>query len=71
MSQIFASSDTIVIKIRKNKIYKLVIGYFQVSPGQTGAILNSWDQVEIFCRDSIAEKTLKLNIGQSVTLKMK
>ena len=71
MGETFASSDTIEIKIIKNKIDGLVTGYFQVSPGQTGAILNSWDQVEIFCRDSNAEKKLKLKTGQTVTLKMK
>jgi S-adenosylmethionine hydrolase len=71
MSESFASSGTIEIKIRKNKIDGLVTGYFQVSPGQTGAILNSWDQVEIFCRDPSAEKKLKLKTGQTVTLKMK
>ena len=71
MSETFASSDTIELKISKNKIDGLVTGYFQVSPGQTGAILNSWDQVEIFCRDSSAEKKLKLKTGQTVTLKMK
>jgi S-adenosyl-L-methionine hydrolase (adenosine-forming) len=71
MSETFASSDTIELKIGKNKIDGLVTGYYQVKPGQTGAILNSWDQVEIFCRDSSAENKLKLKTGQIVTLKVK
>ena len=71
MRKIFTSSDTIELKIDKNKINGLFTGYFQVNLGQTGAILNSWDQIEIFCRDSSAEKNLKLKIGQSVTLKLK
>jgi S-adenosyl-L-methionine hydrolase (adenosine-forming) len=71
MSETFASSDTIELKIGKNKIDGLVTGYYQVNPGQIGAILNSWDQVEIFCRDSSAEKKLKLKTGQTVTLKVK
>jgi S-adenosyl-L-methionine hydrolase (adenosine-forming) len=71
MSETFTSSDTIEFKIGKNKIDRLVTGYFQVNPGQTGAIVNSWDQLEIFCRDSSAEKNLKLQTGQSVTLKLK
>lgn len=71
MSESFTSSDTIELKIGKNKIDGLVTGYFQVSPGQTGAILNSWNQIEIFCRDSSAEINLKLKIGQSITLKLK
>jgi S-adenosyl-L-methionine hydrolase (adenosine-forming) len=71
ISKTFVSSDTIELKIGKNKIDGLVTGYFQVNPGETGAILNSWDQVEIFCRDSSAEKKIKLKTGQSVTLKLK
>ncbi len=71
ISETFTSSDTIELKIGKNRIDGLVTGYFQVNPGQTGAILNSWDQVEVFCRDSSAEKNLKLKTGQSVTLKLK
>jgi S-adenosylmethionine hydrolase len=60
MNESFTSSDTIELKIGKNKIDGLVTGYFQVNPGQTGAILNSWNQVEIFCRDSSAKKTSNL-----------
>ena len=67
----FASSDTIEIKIGKNKIDGLVTGYYQINPGQTGAIINSWNQVEVFCRENSAEKKLKLKTGQTVTLKVK
>jgi S-adenosylmethionine hydrolase len=67
----FASSDTIEIKIGKNKIDGLVTGYYQINPGQTGAIINSWNQVEVFCRENSAEKKLKLKTGKSVTLKVK
>jgi S-adenosyl-L-methionine hydrolase (adenosine-forming) len=71
IGETFASSDTIELRIGKNKINGLVTGYYQVNPGQAGVILNSWDQVEIFCRDSSAEEKLKLKTGQSVTLKLK
>ena len=67
----FASSDTIEVRIGKEKINGLVTGYYQVNPSQPGAILNSWNQLEIFCRESNAEKKLKLKIGQSVILKEK
>jgi S-adenosylmethionine hydrolase len=67
----FASSDTIEVCIGKEKINGLVTGYYQLNPNQPGAILNSWDQVEIFCRESNAEKKLKLKIGQVVILKEK
>ena len=71
ISKTFASSDTIEIKIGKNKIDGLVTGYYQINPGQIGAILNSWNQVEVFCRENSAEKKLKLKTGKSVTLKVK
>ena len=71
ISKTFASSDTIKIKIGKNIIDGLVTGYYQINPGQTGAILNSWNQVEVFSRENSAEKKLKLKTGQTVTLKVK
>ena len=71
IGETFASSDTIELKVGKNKINGLVTGYYQVNLNQAGAILNSWDQVEIFCRDSSAEEKLKLKTGQTVTLKLK
>ena len=71
ISKTFASSDTIEIKIGKNKIDGLVTGYYQINSGQIGAILNSWNQVEVFCCENSAEKKLKLKTGQTVTLKVK
>ena len=67
----FASSDTIEVRVGKEKINGLATGYYQVNSNQPGAILNSWDQLEIFCRESNAEKKLKLKLGQSVILKEK
>ena len=67
----YSSTDTIEISAGKEKINGLVTGYYQVSLGQSGAILNSWNQLEIFCRENSAEKKLKLKLGQPVTLKTK
>ena len=67
----YSSTDTIEISAGKEKINGLVTGYYQVSLGQSGAILNSWNQLEIFCRENSAEKELKLKLGQPVTLKKK
>ena len=71
IDETFASSDKIEISIGKKKLNRIVTGYYQVSLGQPGAILNSWNQLEIFCRESSAEKKLKLKTGQSITLKEK
>ena len=67
----YSSTDTIEISAGKEKINGLVTGYYQVSLGQPGAILNSWNQLEIFYRENSAEKKLKLKLGQPVTLKTK
>ena len=67
----YSSTDTIEISAGKEKINGLVTGYYQVSLGQPGAILNSWNQLEIFCRENSAEKKLALKLGQLVTLKTK
>ena len=67
----YSSTDTIEISAGKEKINGLVTGYYQVSLGQPGAILNSWNQLEIFYRENSAEKKLKLKLGQPVTLKKK
>jgi S-adenosyl-L-methionine hydrolase (adenosine-forming) len=65
----FTSSDTIKIQIGKHRIDGLVTGYYQMKPGQPGAVINSWNHLEIFCREDSAKKKLKARTGQSVTLK--
>ena len=65
----FLSSDTIKVQIGKHRIEGLVTGYYQMKGGQPGAIINSWNQLEIFYREDNAKKKLKAKMGQSVTLK--
>jgi S-adenosyl-L-methionine hydrolase (adenosine-forming) len=69
INETFLSSDTINIQIGKHRIDGLVTGYYQMKPGQPGAIINSWNQLEIFYREDDARKKLKARTGQSVTLK--
>ena len=65
----FPPSATINVQIGKHRIEGLVTGYYQMKGGQPGAIINSWNQLEIFYREDNAKKKLKARIGQSVTLK--
>ena len=65
----FPPSATINAQIGKHLIKGLVTGYYQMKKGQPGAIINSWNQLEIFYREDNARKKLKARIGQSVTLK--
>jgi len=63
------SSDTIEVRIGKHRIDGLVTGYYQMKSGQPGAIINSWNHLEIFYREDNAQKKLKAKTGQSVTLR--
>ena len=65
----FISSDTIAIQVGKHRIDGLVTGYYQMKTGQQGAVINSWNYLEIFCREYSAKKKLKARTGQLVTLK--
>lgn len=65
----FISSDTIKVQVGKHQIDGLVTGYYQMKSGQPGAIINSWNQLEIFYRENNAQKKLKARTGQPVTLK--
>jgi len=66
----FISSDTIAIQVGKHRIDGLVTGYYQMKTGQPGAVINSWNYLEIFCREYSAKKKLKARTGQPVTLKV-
>jgi S-adenosyl-L-methionine hydrolase (adenosine-forming) len=66
----FLSSDTIKIEIGKHHIDGLVTGYYQMKFGQPGAIINSWNHLEIFFREDSAKKKLRASTGQFVTLKV-
>jgi S-adenosyl-L-methionine hydrolase (adenosine-forming) len=65
----FISSDTIEIQVGKHRIDGLVTGYYQMKTGQPGAVINSWNHLEIFYREDSAKKKLKARTGQSVILK--
>ena len=65
----FPSFDKIKIQTGKQIINGLSKAYNKIKLGEPGAIINSWNQLEIFCRQADAAKKLKLKLGQSITLK--
>ena len=65
----FPSFDKIKIQTGKQIINGLSEAYNKIKPGESGAIINSRNQVEIFCGQADAAKKLKLKLGQSVILK--
>jgi len=66
----FPPSATINVQIGKHRIEGLVTGYYQMKDNQPGAIINSWNQLEIFYREDNSRKKLKARVGQSVILKI-
>ena len=66
----FPPSATINVQIGKHRIEGLVTDYYQMKDNQPGAIINSWNQLEIFYREDNARKKLKARVGQSVILKI-
>ena len=68
INETFQSSDKIEIQVGKEKICGLVTGYYQINQNKPGAIINSWNQLEIFCRDSNAKKNLKIKMEQQLIL---
>ena len=66
----FPSFDKIKIQTGKQIINGLSEAYNKIKPGESGAIINSWNQLEIFCGQADAAKKLKLKLGQSVILNL-
>ena len=53
----------LTVKLGKTVIRNLATHYSEVSPRKIGAIINSWDALEIFKREGHAARSLKLKPG--------
>lgn len=62
-------TDSMSLQIGKRRICGLMSHYSQCKPGEVGCLINSWDKLEIFCRDGNAAKKLKCRVGISLTIK--
>ncbi len=62
-------TDSMSLQIGKRRIRGLMSHYSQCKPGEVGCLINSWDKLEIFCRDGNAAKKLKCRVGISLTIK--
>jgi S-adenosylmethionine hydrolase len=56
----------LTVKLGRNVIRSLATHYSEVSPGKTGAIINSWNALEIFKREGHAARSLKLKPGRTI-----
>jgi hypothetical protein len=64
----FGNLDKLTIQLGKRKTpMSIVSKYSQLGKGKFGGIINSWNNLEIFCRDGNAAKKLRRAIGETVT----
>ena len=56
----------LTVKLGRTVIRNLATHYSEISPGKTGAIINSWDTLEIFKREGHASRSLKLKPGRKI-----
>ncbi len=56
----------LTVKLGRTVIRSLATHYSEVSPGKAGAIINSWDALEIFKREGHAAHSLKLKPGSNI-----
>jgi S-adenosylmethionine hydrolase len=66
ISQHCSHFHKLTVKLGKTIIRRLATHYSEVSSGKAGAIINSWDALEIFKREGDAARSLKLKMGQKV-----
>lgn len=65
----FQAKDSLTLKIGKTSIQDIASHYSQCDRGDLGCLINSWDKVEIFCREGNASNKLKCRVGTSITIK--
>ncbi|MFQ5451402.1 MAG: S-adenosyl-l-methionine hydroxide adenosyltransferase family protein [Nitrospinaceae bacterium] len=56
------------IKIAAKPVRQWVSHYSQCRPGDIGCVLNSWDKLEVFCREGNAAQKLKCRVGSPVKI---
>ncbi|MEE9499065.1 MAG: SAM hydroxide adenosyltransferase, partial [Nitrospinaceae bacterium] len=58
----------LTVKLGRTVIRSLATQYSEVSPCKAGAIINSWDALEIFKREGHAARSLKLKLGRKIQI---
>ena len=66
LKQHFGKDPKLVIKIGTKRISGLVDHYSQIKLEELGAIINSWDALEVFCREDDAAQRLNKGPGDRV-----
>jgi S-adenosyl-L-methionine hydrolase (adenosine-forming) len=58
--------QNLTVKLGRTAIRSLATHYSEVSPGKAGAIINSWNALEIFKREGHVARSLKLKPGYKI-----
>ena len=66
LHQHFGKNPKLVIKIGGKRILGLTDHYSQIELDELGAIINSWDALEIFCREDDAAQRLNKGLGDRI-----
>lgn len=59
----------LTLYIGKQRIHGVTSHYSQLKPKEIGCLMNSWDRLEIFCRDDNAQIKLKCRVGTTIKIK--
>lgn len=66
IAQYFPHESGLTVKIGKRAIGGLATHYAEVTSGRPGALINSWNVLELFVRDGHAARSLRLKAGQTI-----
>lgn len=64
----FGEKDLQIRIGKKTVINGLDTSYSQRQPGEGGALINSWDTLEVFLRGGNAAETLRISVGSTITV---
>jgi S-adenosylmethionine hydrolase len=66
----FPDMADLKIKLGKKTIITGIASYYsQIQKGKVGGIINSWNNLEIFCREGSAATATRCDIGETVAIK--
>lgn len=69
LSRFFPDLTGLKIRLgRKTIITGIASNYSQIQKGKVGGIINSWNNLEIFCREGSAAKATRCDIGETVAI---
>lgn len=68
LGRCFGNVQKLTITVGKKKIGGFFDSYSQANPGECGGIVNSWDHLEIFCREGSAAKKLHCGLSETVVI---